>query len=186
MMRATFVFVLCLATAVAAGCTSSGAPNRASADSAATAAKGESVRMTINDYRSGATFELVNRSHTDALDQYSKISSSASRKVQDDELMTALRDYLEDEGFEKLAHSGSAPTFSKDTKAWTLELADAKGTRHVVATPQTPIEDMKAMRKLLDAVLATYNETQGWQAVDIKSKRAEDYFRAKSSSGKNP
>jgi hypothetical protein len=177
--------VLACGATLAQSCTSSGAPRQA-ASASTEASKGEAVRMTVADYRSGATFELVNQAHTTAIDQYSKVSTDASRKVQDDELMFALRDYLVDEGFDDLARSGAAPALAHGTKAWTLELADGKGARHLVATPETSADDMKAMRKLLEAVLATYNETQGWQAVDIKSKRGEDYFQGKRSTGKNP
>lgn len=178
-MRILAAFALC----VAAACTSSGGSSRSSES---TAAQGESVRLTVRDFRSGAQFELVSQSLVSALDQYSKVAPDASRKVQDDELLTALRDYLEKEGLAELAAPGKAPGFSSGTKAWTLEVEDASGVRHLLATPQTPAEDMKRMRSLLDAVLATYNETQGWQAVDIKAKHGEDYFNRQRPTVKKP
>ncbi|MBI5432558.1 MAG: hypothetical protein HZA52_06990 [Planctomycetes bacterium] len=181
-MRLSILLALCLAGA----CTSSGGERPSSSDSAAAAQAREAVRMTVADYRSSAVFELVNQAHTSAIDQYSKVATDAARKVQEDELMLALRDYLEEEGLSKLAQPGKAPTFAKGTKAWTLEVDDARGLRHLVATPGTPPEDMKKMRGLLEAVLATYNETQGWQAVDIRAKHGEDYFNEQRPAVKNP
>lgn len=177
--------ILLLALCLAGACTSSSGSRPSSSDPAAAQAR-EPVRMTVADYRSSAVFELVNEAHTSAIDQYSKVATDAARKVQEDELMLALRDYLEQEGLSKLAQPGKAPTFAKGTKAWTLEVDDARGLRHLVATPSTPPEDMKKMRGLLEAVLATYNETQGWQAVDIRAKHGEDYFNQQRPAVKNP
>lgn len=185
MKRTILLLALCLSGA----CTSaSGGPDASGATDSNSAGKsqGEAVSMIVTDYRSGAVFELVSQAHTAALDQYSKVAADASRKVQDDELMTALRDYLVDEGLDELAQPGKAPRLAKGAKAWTLEVSDAKGARHVIATPQTSADDMKRMRTLLDAVLATYNETQGWQAVDIKAKRGDEYFEQTRPTGKNP
>jgi hypothetical protein len=186
MLRLARALSLCLAAA----CTSSGGSRPADGEPSAAPSRApataESVRMTVRDYRSGASFELVSQAHTAPLDQYSKVAADASRKVQEDELMRALRDYLEDQGLARLALPGAAPALAAGSKAWTLEVADARGVRHVVATPETPAEDMKRLRALLDAVLATYNETQGWQAVDLRSRRAEDYFNRQQPAVKKP
>jgi hypothetical protein len=183
-MRSLTILVLLLIAA----CTSSGGASSTSASPAATAPakQGQPLRMTVCDYRSGAVFELVNQSHTSAVEQYSKLAGSASRKVQDDEIMSALRAYLDDQGFARLSQVGKAPTYTKGAKAWTLEVADAHGERFLLATPQTGADDMQALRTMLDAVLATYNETQGWQAVDIKAKRGEDYFNDQRPAVKKP
>lgn len=170
-----------------AACTSSGS-SRSSTTAAdgTTAPRGEAIRMTVRDYRSSARFELVSQALVGALEQYSTLAPDASRKVQDDELMTALRDYLEGEGWSELAQRGKAPELTDGAKAWTLEVEDARGARFVLATPETPKADMQRMRALLDAVLATYNETQGWQAVDIKARTGEDYFQRQQPTVKKP
>ncbi len=150
------------------GSTSAPQAGDTTADSSATATKGDPLRMTVTQFQNGAVFELVNRSHSDPVEQYSTVRSDASRKVQDDKLMAALRDGLRDNGYDKLAHSGRAPALATGTRAWTLEIESKDGTSYILATPETPADTLKKMRELRDAVIEVYNRTQGWQSVEIK------------------
>ena len=84
---------------LAASCTSTGS-----------AAPGARLRVTLVDHRAGNRFELVSESHTSSVEYYSTARSDASRKILDDDVMTALIDELDANDFERFARSGRAPS----------------------------------------------------------------------------
>jgi hypothetical protein len=131
---------------------------------------GEPVRMTVYDYRTPIQFELVNQSHTTKVDQYSKVRKleEASRKVQEDEVMAALLVWENDNGFQKFAQQGSAPALRSGMRTWALEIETPAGTRYIMEASTASVEDKKQMRKLRDAVIEIFNNTQSWQAVDVQ------------------
>jgi len=150
---------------LALSCSSSGAAG--GADEAG-GAKGEPLQLIFVEYKSGARMELVNESHTSKLEQYSQVRTDASRKVQSDEMISALVDYLEDNGFRKLAVPGDPPYLTGGQFYWTLQLVEPDGQAYVAEGRTTSPADKQRLRVFSQAFLSTYNYTQGWQAVEVK------------------
>lgn len=132
--------------------------------------KGEPIRMTVYDYRTPIQFELVNQSHTAKVDQYSKVRKleEASRKVSEDEVMAALLAWENENGFQKFAQKGAAPALRSGMRTWALEIETPAGTQYIMEASAASVDDKKQMRKLRDAVIEIFNNTQSWQAVDVQ------------------
>jgi len=124
----------------------------ASADSSTPA------RVTFRDYREGTKFELVNEAHTDRVELYSKISTDPSTKVANNEVISALLDYLSDSGFESQARSGAAP---RTSSAWQYsgEIETTAGTVFLAVNSSTPADQRKMF---LDCYM---NHVQLWSNV---------------------
>jgi hypothetical protein len=134
----------------------------------APAEKGTPILLSFVDYRTGARSELVNESHTSKLEQYSKPRSDAARKVQSDELVAGLVEYLEDNGFRKLAASGDPPYLTGGQFYWTLQLVEPERRCYVAAGRNTSLADKQRLHAFSQAFLGVYNHTDGWQAVEVK------------------
>lgn len=160
-------FLACVLVSCLAACASSSRP-ASSADANAPAGPSQSVRLAVTDFRTAATFELVSESHTGYLEQYSTVRNDASRKVQDDEVMTALRAYMRERGYDRYARSGRAPALERGAKAWVLEADGPDGPTHALVTPSTSGDELQTLREIREVVLEAYNRTQGWQAVEVK------------------
>ncbi len=143
-----------------------GSAGCASSPSGAEAAAGEPLRLTFVDHRTHQVCELVNQSHTDRLTYYSTPRGDASTKVQEDEVMRDLLEWLEDHDLDDYAVAGPAPRMGGGT-FWTLEIEGPGGIVHVTETQATPVEDKEGLRQLMQAVLQTYNVTPGYQAVSV-------------------
>jgi hypothetical protein len=113
----------------------------ASADSSTPA------RVTFRDYQEGTKFELVNEAHTDP-----------STKVANNEVISALLDYLSDSGFESQARSGAAP---RTSSAWQYsgEIETTAGTVFLAVNSSTPADQRKMF---LDCYM---NHVQLWSNV---------------------
>jgi hypothetical protein len=159
-MKQLALFLGCLAAA----CSSTGS----SGGDGASGGTGTPIQLTFVDYRTGARTELVNESHTSKLEQYSKTRSDASRKVQSDELIDGLVEYLEDNGFRKLAASGDPPYLTGGQFYWTLQLIEPERRCYVAEGRNTTLADKQRLRAFSQAFLGVYNLTDGWQAVEVK------------------
>jgi hypothetical protein len=124
--------------------------------------------MTFVDYRTGAKLELVNQSHTDALELYSTPRADAARKVQTDELMIDLWDFLRDSGYGSFAVEGAAPPVQSKAFLWSLEVEGQHGFSHVREETTLPDDKKEELRRLSYGFLQTYNATQGWQTIETK------------------
>jgi hypothetical protein len=132
--------------------------------------------VAYTDYRSAQKLELVNESHTGRVEQYSKVGETANRKVQSDDIVDALIEHLDDEGYSKLAQAGHAPAKGDGRWLWSLEIERASGTTYVAMPSGLSTEQKAPYRALWDAFLATYNATYGLQAVKVKA--GETPFKA--------
>ena len=129
---------------------------------------GEALRVGYIDYRNQTVLELVSTAHTDRLEQYSQIRANASRKVQSDEVMTALVEYLDDNGFGELAQPGPAPFQGDGHSVWSLEIERPGGLSHVTYPIGLPADQKQRYGLLWQTFLDTYNATYSLQAVEMK------------------
>jgi hypothetical protein len=129
--------------------------------------KGTPIQITFVDYRTGATMELVNESHTSKLEQYSTPRSNASRKVQSDELVGQLVEYMDDNGYQKLAVPGDPPYLTGGQFYWTLQIVEPDRRSYVAEGRTTTLADKQRVRAFSQAFLGVYNLTDGWQAVEV-------------------
>jgi hypothetical protein len=142
----------------------------ACASSTKSEASGEPQRIRLVTYTNPREFELVNTSHTGRVEQYStKLErSKANRKVQSDEVMSALIEWMDDNGFQRLSRPGHAPSAAVQGVTWALEIERAKGTAHVLLTTSMPPADVKDCVQLKNGFLELFNSTYGLQAVETK------------------
>lgn len=178
------LIALTFAATLLAACASSSSSKAGVA--AGSGKTGKSISMTLVDYRSGTRLELVNASHTDPVEQYSTARADASRKVQTDDLMDGLWDYLRDQGFERDAKNGNAPTVTPGAKGgyrWSLQVTRPEGTSYVGEADNAADKDRKRLLVFKKAFVDTYNATQGWQAVKVQP--GEQPFRGPNLQGSN-
>jgi hypothetical protein len=177
---AVLAVFLAAASILAAGCST---PRSASASSSTAQASGEPVdwnvrpppkhvtghpmRVKYVDFFRGNTFQLVNESHTNALDLYSKKvpKTQAFTKVQTDEVVQALLDRLEDQGATKRLQPGLAPSYPLGTRAGALEIEGEKGPSFWLILDKTSIDERAAFNKSAKDFVDLYNATESWQAV---------------------
>jgi hypothetical protein len=139
------------------------------------AVTGKPMRIAFRDFRSGQDLELVNESHTAPTELYSTILTSAVRKVQTDEVVEALYDYLEEKGFESHARSGAIPAAQDGQAIAGLEVEDGRGRRHWLATRAQDKAEKTAVFECAKAFVDTYNLTYALQAVKLAP--GEDPFQ---------
>ena len=120
--------------------------------------------LRMVDYRTGARMELVNPAHTTAVEQYSKVRADPARKVTEEEWMSGLIQYMEDEGWSKEQREGSAPSTAGGLR-WSLERSGPDGTSYVAAGNDAKGAELKRLLAIKNAFIATYSATPGFQAV---------------------
>lgn len=138
------------------------------ASSTKTKTTGEPQRIRLVTYANPLEFELVNLSHTGRVEQYSTKRAQANRKVQSDDVMAGLIDWMDDNGFERLARPGPAPAAAQQGVAWALEIERKAGTAYILLSTSTPPEDAKQCVTLKNGFLELFNATYGLQAVESK------------------
>ena len=123
-----------------------------------------------------APFELVSAGHTRPVDLYSEERSTASTKVQEDAVMAALVEHLDDLGFDRYAHAGTAPRGPDAGGAFAkaIEVQDGAASAWWALTPAAGKDEIAAFGSAMSAFLQLYNLTQGWQSVDNES--GSEYF----------
>ncbi len=127
---------------------------------------GTPERVAYVDYRSNRTLELVNESHTGRVEQYSEIRKNADRKVQTDDVLSGLIEFMREEGFERLARPGPAPQSSDGQVALALEIEHGDRIEHVLGFKGMPPKDHESVLTLWRGFLEIYNATFGLQAVE--------------------
>lgn len=153
------IFALLAPLIVFAGCA---APR--GAVSTADARTGRPARVAFHDLRSGARFALVNESHTDRVELYSRPSTDLSTKVASDEVMEELLAFLEGEaGLSRYAVPGPAPQDSSWTQ--TVEVETPDGVWHVAVARATPQDERRAFQAAYINFLALWNNIYQGQAV---------------------
>ncbi len=150
---------LCSAALLLAGCASSSGDG-------AEGSTGNPARVAYVDYRTQRTFELVNESHTGRIEQYSAVRQNANRKVQTDEVLAGLIEFMRGEGFARLARPGPAPQGSEGSVAMALEIEEGGAVEHVLGFKGMPPKDNQALITLWQGFLEIYNATYGLQAVE--------------------
>lgn len=131
--------------------------------------------VRLQDFRTGERFELASESHTDRVAYYSGERRDADRKVQSDEIMSALVSELDNQGYGAHARTGRAPNLgSSEVVRWGLEVeSDSTQTHWLVGTGSQPA-DWKAFQKCRDMFLQLYNITVSYQTVQNPEGKA--YF----------
>lgn len=124
------------------------------------------VLVALRNFKSGERFELAGESHTDRVEYYSGVRGDAARKVQTDEIMSALLGELERLGFDAHARPGRAPAIdTSEVIRWGLDVVGPTGDRHwLIGTGSTPT-DWKDFQKCRDTFLQLYNITVSYQTV---------------------
>ncbi|MFO1009070.1 MAG: hypothetical protein U1F29_03315 [Planctomycetota bacterium] len=132
------------------------------------AVTGHPVRVTYLAFASGKKFELVNESHTNPHEYYSKKVpiEQAYVKIQSDEVVQALLDRLKEQGALDKARAGKAPTYPVGSKAQALEYELDGGVRNWLVTDKSPAEERTAFLKCANDFVQLWNATIQMQAVD--------------------
>jgi len=141
--------------------------------------------VALRDFRRAQRFELVNEAQRSRIDQYSQVRSDANTKIQTNEIMATLAEYLREHGFDEFGQPGSLPEQVAEGIAWGMELREGAQARYVLGYP--PGFDLAQQQKLRDlrvAFLETYNQTYSLQAVEVKP--GETPFKAPATPQKRP
>jgi hypothetical protein len=133
------------------------------------------VLVRLHDFRTGERFELASESHTDRLAYYSDSRHDAARKVQTDEIMSALVGELARQGYEGRARAGRAPAIgASDVIRWGLEVQDGEVQSHWLVGSGSAPADWQAFQKCRDLFLQLYNITVSYQTV--QNDEGKSYF----------
>jgi len=156
--------LLGLAALLAPACTSAPSSEKGAA---MVGSEGTPLRVAYISYRNGQRIELVNEAHTDRVEQYSKVRTSADRKVQTNDVMSGLVEVLYQYGYGKYELPGPAPDEGGGRWAWAIEMEGANGVNHVLAGPGLTKEEQEDLIRYAAAIVDTYNATYGLQAVEL-------------------
>lgn len=141
---------------------------------------GEPQAVRFTDFRSNLRLALVNESHTDPGDQYSqrRKASEATTKIGHDEVVAALVERFEEQGFFKTAQAGPAPAAAAGTWTMTLEVERKGGLFHMALAPASSAKEREVFGKCRTDFVTLYSNILGLQAVD----KAPDWQTRKSPS----
>ncbi len=109
---------------------------------------------------------LVNEAHTDPIELYSEIRTDASTKVTSNEVMVAMLEHFDEQGFNDYARQGFAPITSAGGAVQSFEVEGPQGTIFLVNGPEVREPGRKAFRKCLKAFLEIQEMTLQAQAVE--------------------
>jgi hypothetical protein len=125
------------------------------------------MRVTFRNYGQGARFELVGESHTDRVQYYSQARADASRKIQTDEVMDALIERLEDEGFVTHEQRGPAPDSARGGMiTMSLEVARGGDVSHWAVGRGSDPREHQAFLVCMNDFVELYNLTQAYQTIE--------------------
>jgi len=150
-----------------------GAACASSKSAAAAGGHGRAIRVKFVDFRSGQNLELVDQSHTDRSELYSKKVrlEDAGTKVTTDEILEETLSYFRDRGFFGRTQPGASPATNEGVWSASLEIETPDGTVHAnLGKSSTPAE-RQAFLECAKAFADVYNSTYQLQAVD----RAPDW-----------
>jgi hypothetical protein len=129
---------------------------------------GKPVRVKYVAYARGQNCEIVNESHTNPHEHYSKKVSLAQAytKIQSDEVVQALLERLDDQGMKGRLQPGRAPELAVGSKAQALEVETDAGVRSWLVQEKSPQAERVAFLKCVKDFVELYNATNQMQAVD--------------------
>ena len=110
-------------------------------------------------------FELASESHTDRVTYYSELRSEAARKIQTDEVMALLVEEIENDGFERYAQEGRAPSRGGEAVTRAIEIENGDRTEHWLIGNGSSVEERKAFNECLTEFLEMYNISASFQSV---------------------
>jgi hypothetical protein len=120
------------------------------------------VTFTDNRPAKPLVLALVNELHTSRVDLYSSVRTEASTKVATDEVVAALVEYLDQQGFMRHAATGSAG--GRSTQSLELQL-DGRRT-FMGISKGSPADQIQTFRNCRDGFIELYNQIYQLQAVD--------------------
>lgn len=124
------------------------------------------LRVTLRNYRGDQFFELVSEVHTDRVRYYSTPRDSASRKIVDGEVVSALIEELDARGFRKRSKAGRAPSQGGSLLTWGLEVDRGGPVQHWIVGQGTPAEDVLAFQQGMQVFLELYNNVVSFQTIE--------------------
>lgn len=130
------------------------------------------VLVQFRDFREGgASLSMANEAAVDRVDFYSKLRSDAGVKIGSDEIMNALVEVFEEEGFWDAARPGSAPTSMGATEGGqplhgvlSVEAGGKEGW--ITFRKGLAKDELKLFQTCSQAFIAIYNSTAGYQRID--------------------
>ncbi len=158
MLRRSFALV---ASLICCACSASGPrsdPSSRNAD--------DRTRIALRNYDADQRFELVSESHTNRVEYYSQVRSDASRKIQSDEVMRALIEELQKQGFADFAQPGRAPSQGTEIVSQSLEIERGGETEHWVVGKGSAAEERERFRDCMLEFVQIYNLTASYQALE--------------------
>lgn len=142
----------------------SSSPDRYSAE------EGLAGRVTLRDYRSMNELTLVNEAHTDPLEAYTEMRTTASTKVTSNEVFDAMLEYFDDQGWSSFSRNGRAPLIGAGSMRWAIEVESPVGVyQHVAITLETPKSQMEPAVECKAGFIQIFNITQQSQAIENAS-----------------
>ncbi len=137
---------------------------------------GQPARVAYVSYGTGAVgqrLEIVNQSHTDRTELYSKARSieEAVTKVTTDEVMDELLSFFRTKGFFEHAQQGSAPSSADGRYSQALEIEIPGDRRYMTVQKGIAPDERQRFFECAQAFVMIYNDTYQLQSVD----RAPDW-----------
>jgi hypothetical protein len=129
---------------------------------------GDPLAVRFTDFRSNLRLELVNESRIDPTEQYSqkKKAAESMTKVGHDEVVAALVERLESQGFFKFAQPGPAPAAGAGAWTMSLELERKDGLRHMAIGNASSAKEREVFGLCRTDFATLYNGILGLQSVE--------------------
>jgi hypothetical protein len=129
-------------------------------------------RITWRLYKTDHEITLVNESHSDRLELYSKAKErrEAATKVQNDEIVEAVLDYFDRAGYQGFASTGSAPRAQIGRASQSLEVERQGRTTFMVWSPDRPEKERACFVICRDALVEIWNETYAAQTIEVGTR----------------
>lgn len=127
-----------------------------------------SARVTLLAYADEFRVELRSESHTSPVEFYSARRSVADTKIASDEILLALVEYLDQNGFAEHASHGPAPTRAPNGVTRALEVEVDGSLRHILAGSGVPRESSVTLHALTRNVFDIFNKVQAFQQTDAE------------------
>lgn len=123
------------------------------------------ARVTFIDYSDYVRLNLVNMAHSDPVEFYSEVRTTASTKITYNEVFAAMLDYFDEQGFSRFATPGFAPHTATSGAVQALEVETDQGTYHLIYGTTTTAEGKLAYKECVIAWQEIFNRTHQAQAV---------------------
>ena len=133
----------------------------------AAAGSGTPTRLLLRDFRAGVDLELVNDAFDDRLRYYSQLrdEDQTGRKFQTDEVIDAMLELLDKQGWDRYAQPGPAPRDGASVISSAFELERDGNTTHWKIGNGSEAGMRRSFIEAKKAFLALYAQTAGFQAV---------------------